>query len=126
MSATPSPSRSPAASDAGETIQSTTLSPSTSTPPRFASSEQSSPRSTRITPFDSLYVAAIAGENVATMLGGPALAGLLKLTTIGVAWTSTWAWNGSPRGALLNSHLTLGARTPGVAALTHAGSCAGA
>src|SRR5262245_33593175 len=59
------------------------------------------------------------------MLGGPELAGLRKLTTIGVHWTCTCVGNGSSGWALLNSHLTFGERTPAVVTLMHAGSWAG-
>ena len=54
ISATPSPSRSPTAGVAGEAIQSTTVSPSTSTPPSTASTVQSVPRRMRSTPSPSV------------------------------------------------------------------------
>src|SRR6188472_2008603 len=63
--------------------------------------------------------------NEAAMLGGPAFAGLLKLTTIGVPCTSTCAGKGSAGGALSKEHLTLGWRMPGVLTLMQFGSCAG-
>src|SRR6266851_4784596 len=55
ISAEPSPSRSPAASDAEDTVQSGMVSPSRSTPPRFASREQSVLLRMRITPRSSVY-----------------------------------------------------------------------
>src|SRR5262245_4658294 len=63
--------------------------------------------------------------NEAAMLGGPAVAGVLKLTTIGVPCTSMWFAKGSPIGTLSNAHLTLGWRIPGVLTLIQPGSCAG-
>src|SRR5262249_4126127 len=61
----------------------------------------------------------------AAMLGGPASAGTLKFTTIGVPCTSTCPGNGSFAGATLNSHLTLGEKMPAAMTVMHSSSCGG-
>src|SRR5688572_9895539 len=63
--------------------------------------------------------------NDAAMLGGPALAGLLRLTTMGVPCTSTWPGKGPPAGATENPHRTRGERIPGAITLTQFGSFGG-
>src|SRR5690348_7801523 len=65
------------------------------------------------------------GLPIATGSPSGGLSQPLKLTTIGVPWTSTWLGKGSFGGAVVNSHFTLGERTPAAITLMQFGSCAG-